>query len=135
MVALSWILFTMLALSWTGAAWVAAAASEWVAQALATGTATQAARDVASLPLPEWLRLWIDPAWLQALQAGLQWAVDSAGAWLPLAGTAAGWLVPVVWAAWALGMVLLLLAAALAHMLLRRFLRRGSAPAPVARPL
>lgn len=133
MIALSWILFALLALLWTGAAWIAAAATQWVAQALASGTATQVARDVAALPLPQWLKSWIDPAWLQALQSALQWAVDGAGSWLPLTATAAGWLVPAIWVGWGLGLAVLLLGAGAAHMLLRRFGGRGSPRAPVPR--
>lgn len=131
MVALSWVLFAGLALFWTGAAWTTAAATEWVTQALASGTAVQAARDVASLPLPEWLKFWIDPGWLQALQSAVQWAVDGAGAGLPLAAMAAGWLIPVIWIAWGLGIVLLLVAGASSHMLLRRW-RPGGRGAVVA---
>ncbi|MCC2633312.1 MAG: hypothetical protein K0S48_1198 [Ramlibacter sp.] len=85
MIAFSWMLFALLALFWTAAAWITAAATEWTVQALASGT------------------------------------VDAAGAWLPLAGTAAGWLVPAIWIAWGLGLLLLLLAAAVVHLLLRRF--------------
>lgn len=133
MIALSWTLFALLALFWSGAAWIAAAGTQWVAQSLASGTATQAARELAGLPLPEWLKFWIDPAWLQALQSALQWAIDGAGAGLPLAGTAAGWLVPAIWVAWGLGIVLLLLGAVGAHMLVRRFARRGSSAAPMPR--
>lgn len=129
MIALTWTLFALLALAWTGAAWIAAAATGWVAQALASGTATQAARDLAALPVPEWLEAWADPAWLQALHSALQWAVEGVGAGLPLAGTAAGWLVPAVWIAWGLGLALLMTGAAVAHVLLRRFVPRGAAPA------
>lgn len=131
MIALSWSLFALLALFWAGAAWIAAAATQWLAQSLASGSATQAARDVAALPLPEWLEPWIDPAWLQALRSGWQWAIDGFGAGLPLAGTAAGWLVPSIWIAWGLGMVLLVVGAVAAHLVLRRFAGGGSRPAPV----
>lgn len=121
MIALSWMLFALLALFWTAGAWITVAVTEWTVQALASGTAAQAARDVVTLPLPEWLKSWIDPAWSQALQSLAQWAVDAAGAWLPLAGTAAGWLVPAIWIAWGLGLLMLLLAAAVVHFLARRF--------------
>ena len=39
MIALSWMLFGLLALTWTAAAWITAAATEWTAQALAAGHA------------------------------------------------------------------------------------------------
>ncbi|MGV3572382.1 MAG: hypothetical protein ACO1PB_17415 [Ramlibacter sp.] len=130
MIAFNWIVFALLALFWTGGAWVTAAATEWLAQALASGTAVQAARDLAALPLPAWLQFWIDPAWLQALQSMVRWAVEGAGAGLPFAGTAAGWLVPAVWVAWGIGCVLLLLGAVAVHVVLRRFARRRASPEP-----
>ena len=95
MLALTWTLFAALAVILT--------ATQWIAQALASGTAAQATRDLAALPLPAWLESWVDPAWLQPLHAGLQWAIESTAAVLPLAGTAAGWLVPAVWVVWGLG--------------------------------
>ncbi len=128
MIALSWTLFALLALFWTGAAWITAAATGWVAQALASGTATEAARDLAALPVPEVLKPRVEPAWLQALQSALQWAIDAAAAGLPFAGTAAGWLVPAVWVAWGLGLALIVAGAAVAHVLLRRFVQRGAGP-------
>jgi hypothetical protein len=133
MIVLSWILFALLAVFWTGAAWISASAAEWAAQALASGTAAQAAQDLAALPLPEWLKVWIDPAWFDALQSALRWVIDGAGAGLPLAGTAAGWLVPAIWITWGLGCVLLLLGAVGVHLLLRRFARRAPPPAPAGR--
>jgi hypothetical protein len=127
MIVLTWSLFGLLALFWTSAAWITAAGTQWVTQALASGTAAEAARDLAALPVPEWLKFWIEPSWMQALQSALQWLVDGAGAGLPLAGSAAGWLVPAIWVAWALGLILLLAGGAGAHMMLRRFGRRPTA--------
>lgn len=130
MIALTWIVFAVLALLWTGSAWIASAATQWLAQALASGTAVQAARDVTALPLPAWMQVWIDPAWLHAMQSFVQWAVEGAGAGLPYAGTATGWLVPVIWVAWGIGFALLLLGAVAVHMLARRFAGRRVAQAP-----
>jgi hypothetical protein len=127
MIALTWTLFAVLAVFWTALAWIAASATAWTAQALAAGTVGQAARDLAAVPVPEWLKLWVDPAWLQALA---QWAADAAGAGLPLAGTAAGWLVPAIWITWGAGALLLLLAAAGVHVLVRRFAGDHVRPGP-----
>lgn len=124
MIAASWILFALLALFWTGAAWVTAAATGWVTQALASGSATKAARDLAAVPLPEWLAPWIDPGWLQALRSAVEWAIEGAGAVLPVAAPAVGWLVPAIWMLWGVGMILLLGGAAGAHVVVRRLARR-----------
>ncbi|QJW83583.1 hypothetical protein HK414_04050 [Ramlibacter terrae] len=70
------------------------------------------------------------PGRLQALQSLVRWAVDGAGAGLPFAGTAAGWLVPAIWIAWGLGFALLLLGAVAVHIVLRRFARRRTAGQP-----
>lgn len=130
MIALTWILFAVLALVWTGAAWITAAILQWATEALASGAASDAAREMAALELPEWMKVWIDPDWLLVLQAAVQSATDGAGALLPLANMAAAWLVPAVWLTWGLGMVLLLVAAVGAHVLLRRYARRrASSPA------
>ncbi len=130
MITLSWTLFAVLALLWTGAAWITAAAAGWAAEALAGGSASQTVRDLATLPLPDWLKFWIDPEWLQAVQSALQWAIDGAGAGLPFLASIAGWIVPAIWIGWGLGAVLLLVAALAVHLLVRRFTR--PAPAPVA---
>jgi hypothetical protein len=128
MIALTWTMVAVLTVLWTAGAWIAAAATEWAAQALAAGTVGQAARDLAAVPLPEWLKFWIDPAWLQTIA---QWIADAAGEGLPLAGTAAGWLVPAIWITWSVGVLLLLLAAAGVHLLVRRLAGDRSAPAPL----
>jgi hypothetical protein len=125
MIALSWMLFALLALFFTAAAWLLAAATGWAAQALATGSAAEAARELTTLSLPAWLPPGLGAEWLQPLQALAQWALDVAGAGLPLAGTAAGWLVPAIWIAWGLGMLVLLLLGGAAHVLLRRIGGKG----------
>lgn len=127
MIALAWGVFAVLALLWTGGAAMAAALAGWTAQAIADGSAAGAVREVAALPVPQWMALWMDTAWVEALQAALVWVVESGRHALPFVGTAAGWLVPLVWVAWAIGLALLLAAAVTAHLLVRRF-------RPAARP-
>lgn len=121
MVALTWAVFAVLALLWTGGAAMAAALAGWTAQAIADGTAAGTAREIAALPVPHWMALWMDTAFIEALQSALLWAVEAGRHALPFVGTAAGWLVPVVWIAWAMGLALLLAAALTAHLLVRRF--------------
>jgi hypothetical protein len=123
MVAATWGVFAVLALLWTGGAAMGAALAGWTAEAIATGTAGAAAREIAALPVPQWIAVWADPAWIQAMQAALLWTVEAGRNLLPMVGTAAGWLVPAVWIAWGFGMALLLTLAIVAHLLLRRFAR------------
>lgn len=124
MLVVSWIVFAVLALLWTAAAWAGAALAGWGAEALAAGGAAQVARDVAALPVPGWVQLWFDPAWIEALQSFMRWALDAGGSLLPAAGTLAGWLVPLVWFVWGIGFALLAGGALAAHVVVRRIGRR-----------
>ena len=119
-----WSLFGLLALLWTGGALLAVELAQWGGEALASGAPMAAGRELAGLPVPQWLAVWIDPAWLQALQSALSWAGEAAGHLLPLAGSVAGWLVPLVWVLWGVGLAFLLAAAGGLHLLLRRFIAR-----------
>lgn len=127
MAAVAWIVFALLALLWTGGAAMTAWLADGAAQALAGGGAAQAAHELATVPVPQWIAPWIDPALLQAAQSALQWAVEAGRGLLPLVGSAAGWLVPLVWVAWGLGLVVLLAGAAGAYLLLRRVRPRALA--------
>lgn len=123
---LSTAVFALLALLWTGGAALAAWLVQWTAQALASGGAVEFGRELGALPLPQWIAVWMDPALVQAAQSALLWMLDAASGLLPLAGSAAQWLVPVVWVVWGLGLLVLLAAAGASHLLLRRLgSRRG----------
>ena len=61
---LIWSLFALIALLWTGLAVLSVQLAEWALAAMAQGTAQWNPAD-----LPAWLSIWLDPAWLQALQA------------------------------------------------------------------
>lgn len=117
---LLWISLGLLALLWTGAAWGLAAGVDLAAQLLASGEAAGFGRVVAQAQLPPWLALWIDPAWLGGLQqlfvAGLDWMQQ----FWPTAGAAVGWLVPLIWVFWGLGLLMLLALGALLHWLVGR---------------
>ena len=123
-----WIACGLLAALWTGGAFAAAAITQWAAALIASGAAVDLGRAVAEWPVPAWLAPWVDAAGLQAMQAflvaALTWLRD---AW-PSVGALVGWLVPVIWALWALGLALLLLLAGLGHWLAGRM----NAPQPQA---
>lgn len=115
-----WVVFGLLALLWTGGAFVSAQLTQWIAQALASGEAASVGRELAQWPVPQWLALWVDTAWLEALQSALLWTLETLQEALPLLGSALGWLVPLVWLLWGLGLVALMLLAGLAQLLLGR---------------
>jgi hypothetical protein len=114
-----WSIFLVLTLLWTAGAYVSAEVLQWTADALASGRATQAAGEIARLPVPDWMRFWIDPAWVEAMQSAMRWTLDVAGSAMPYAGTAAGWLTLLIWIGWGLGLLLLILGAWAMHVLMR----------------
>jgi hypothetical protein len=106
---LVWGAFGVLALLWTAGRYVAAAVARWGAQALAGGGLDGAGRVLAQpWPLPEALAPWLDPATLQSLQQMVLVALDGLRDALPFMGAAMGWLVPLIWTAWGLGLLLML---------------------------
>lgn len=112
-----WSVFGVLAVFWTAGAWVTAELTRAAAQVLASGAAVDLGQAVANWPVPSWLSLWADPAWIQFVQGVTLWSVESLGGSLPFVGSALGWLVPLVWIAWAAGAAVLLGIAGLAHWL------------------
>ena len=120
-----WLVFLLLAALWTGGAALAAFAVQWAGQLAASGAATDLGQAAAQAPVPGWLALWgIDPALLRGVQEMLLWGLQALRDVLPAMGSAIGWLVPVVWVFWAIGLVLLLVLAAGAHFAIGRFNRR-----------
>jgi hypothetical protein len=122
MKAVIWIVCGLLAALWTGGAWAAAELTHWAAGLIASGAAVDLGRAVADWPVPAWLAPWVNVAAVQAgqqlLVAALEWLRD---AW-PSVGALLGWLVPVIWVLWALGLALLLLLAGAGHWLAGRAL-------------
>lgn len=123
---LIWSVFAVLALLWTGGAWASAALVQWSADLMATGQAVELGRAVSSWPVPAWAVWFVDIALVHAMIDGIVWGLETLQAVAPWASTAIGWLVPVVWVAWAFGLLLMLALAAGLHWLVRR-----SVPRPV----
>jgi hypothetical protein len=97
--------------------------TEWAAQVLASGGVADWTRAAANVPVPPWIALWVDPQAVRFVQEAVQWALEVLGSWsaaLPTAGQLIGWLVPLVWLLWGLGLLLLLGLAAGAHWWLGR---------------
>lgn len=113
-----WIVFALVAALWTGTVFVSAELTSWLASTVASGQAGGVITDVGQWPVPAWLGLLVDTAWIEGLQAA--W-VDVMG-WLgqsgPALGSVVGWLVPVMWVVWGLVMLVMLGAALGCHFLL-----------------
>ncbi|TNF61726.1 MAG: hypothetical protein EP306_05805 [Burkholderiales bacterium] len=129
MTALLWGVAALLATGWSLTVWAAVSLTGWVLGAVpegGTGQLADAVRNLPAPPLPEVLAPWIDTGWLTALQTLTADLLAWMGPWLPSTATLMGWLSPLAWTAWALGMLLLLAFTGLAHWLLRRFAPRPS---------
>ncbi len=117
-----WLFTLVLVGLWTLTAALAAAGLGWlISQA---PVAADWAAKAASLPMPPWLGLWMDPAlaeWTRQLAVqGLQ----GMSAVLPWLQPVLGWLVPLTWVVWGLGLVGLLGLAAVGHWAALRWKRR-----------
>ena len=123
MKALIWSLTALFAAGWTGLVWVTHQLTGWLLGAVDAGGLKDAGGAVGQLPLPplpEWLGLWIDTAWLGALQAWSAELLVWLGVVLPSGDALMAWLGPLLWIGWGLGMVLLLGVAGLVHVLVGR---------------
>jgi hypothetical protein len=105
--ALNWaVVFILLAL-WSLGAWAVHAIASWAVTG--AGAFAGAVPSPDAVPLPDWLALWLPPEaamTLGALQSSVLPFVESVLTQMP---SLAGGLTALVWMAWALGGVLLLL--------------------------
>lgn len=122
-----WLVFALLALLWTAGIAVTAEFIQWAGPAMASGgAALDLAELVSGWPLPGLAALGLDPAALQTIMAGVLAGFDGL---LVVLGGAAGWITPVLWLGWALGMALLLVLAIAASRLMAHVPRSASTPA------
>jgi len=103
-----WAGFCVLAMLWTLGALILVELVQWGAQVIASGAALELGSTAAQWPAPAWLALWLDPAMIKAAQEMLLTGFEAFRSGLPWIGSAVGWLVPLVWISWGIGVVLLL---------------------------
>lgn len=118
-----WGLTALFAAGWTGLVWVTHQLTGWLLGAVDAGGLKDAGGAVGNLPLPplpDGLGVWIDTAWLGALQVWSAELLGWLGAVLPSGDALMAWLGPLLWVGWGLGMVLLLGVAGLVHVLVGR---------------
>jgi len=120
---LIWGLTALFAAGWTGLVWITHQLTGWLMGAVDAGALKGAGGAVGQLPLPplpQWMGVPIDGAWLGALQA---WSADLLGwlgAVLPSGDALMAWVGPLLWIGWGLGLLTLLALAGLIHVLVGR---------------
>ena len=115
---LLWAISLLLAMVWTVGIALVASVFNWLAGA--GDQVVGAVQMVAEWPVPAWAAVWMDPAWLDGVRAALTWSIDSLVTYAPWVFAVLGWMAPVLWVLWGLGMFLLLVLAAVGQMLLNR---------------
>lgn len=115
-----WVIFGIVTLFWTAGTFIAVKLTQWGTSLLANGNIEPLSRGAAQWPVPEGLPLWLDPAMIQTLQQYALLSLETFRSAMPYTSTAMGWLVPVIWAVWGLGLLFLLTLAGGAHWLMAR---------------
>jgi hypothetical protein len=123
-----WLIFLVSAGLWTGFVALAAQMTEWLLTAMSSGQVADIATTAGQWPVPAWLALWVDPEWLKGMQLASVEFVQWLGQLLPAATGLMGWVTPLLWIGWVLGMLLLLVLAVLGHWLVGRI---GSSSAQI----
>lgn len=119
--AIVWGVFALLAAGWTGLVAISVQITEWLLGMAASGQVGDVATAAGQWPVPAWLALWVDPAWVQALQAAWLGTAQWLGQVLPSGDGLMGWIAPLLWTGWALGLLCLLVPAVALHWLVGRF--------------
>ena len=120
MIALIWIVFTVLALLWTAVAAFSVNVADWVLRFLSSNQVGDAAAELAGIPLPAWLTPWIDPALLEALKVSSVEFVQAAMAWMPSADALSGGIGWLIWTIWGIGFMVMLMLTAVLHWFVSR---------------
>ena len=127
--AIVWGVFALLAAGWTGLVAISVQITEWLLRMAASGQVGDVATAAGQWPVPAWLALWVDPAWVQALQAAWLGTVQWLGQVLPSGDGLMGWIAPLLWTGWALGLLCLLVPAIALHWMAGRFKAPATASA------
>jgi hypothetical protein len=118
MKALIWFAFLLLAAFWTGMVMLTGQVTDWVLGSMQSGQINDLAATAGQVPLPAWLALWVDTAWLKEMQTLGVSLVQWLGQVLPSADGLMTWINPLLWFGWGLGMLVMLIGAVAAHWLL-----------------
>jgi hypothetical protein len=120
-----WIVFALVAALWTGTVLVSVELTGWLATTVASGQAGDVITNIGQWPVPAWLALWIDPAWIQGLQAAWVQVMSWLGQTGPALGSVVSWLIPLMWVVWGVVLLIMLAATVAGHFLIGKFSRPG----------
>lgn len=116
-----WSLFILTLSIWTGMTLLTVHLVDWIVQSFGSTPPTDLGAALGSVPLPPWLSVWIDPAWIQSTQSALVDLIEGITRAVPYLASAIGWLSPLIWAIWGLGALALLILAIAGHWLIGSF--------------
>lgn len=116
-----WSLFILILATWTGMTLLTVYLVDWIVQSFGSTLPTDLGVALDTIPVPPWLAVWIDPAWIQSIQAGLVGLIEGVTQTVPYFASAVGWLAPLIWAVWGLGALALFLFAITGHWLVGSF--------------
>ncbi len=115
-----WAVFAVLAAGWTGFVALSISVTRWLLGMGASGQANELATAAGQWPVPGWAAVWVDPAWVQSLQAAWLGLVQWLSQVLPSTTSLMDWVAPLMWTGWALGMLCLVVPAVALHWLAGR---------------
>jgi len=119
-----WSLFILILSIWTGMTLLTVYLVDWIVQSFGSTLPTDLGVALDTIPVPPWLAVWIDPAWIQSIQAGLVGLIEGVTQTVPYFASAVGWLAPLIWAIWGLGALALFILAIAGHWLVGSFSKR-----------
>jgi len=116
-----WSVFSLTALLWTFASTILVEAIQWSSERLTSGQTANLESVTSSIVIPPWLSPWLEPSsWAMIFQS-IQFFLANAASAVPAIGSLLGWLVPLVWIGWGLGILALLALAIAGTLAVKRF--------------
>lgn len=105
---LIWAAFVLVILFWTGLIALTEQLSQWLLASMPTGQVTDLTQITGQWPVPAWLGLWVDTAWIEGVQemgvGFLAWLMPL----VPSSESLMGWISPLLWITWGIGSFVLL---------------------------
>ena len=126
---LIWAITGILLLMWTGFIAATTSVITWVS-GMSLDPAKAGVERLANVPVPEWVSIWIPPGVLESFNVSTAGIFESAMAAMSWLTPLLGWINPLLWVAWGLMTVVLLVVAVVLHMLVGRNNNRSNGALP-----